>query len=470
MGVTAYRIDADLGIPLKRLLSLVEQAPSPDTDDEEKGGGDGGDEDEDEGGYVRPVRGDGDELAIQVGDEDGTLRLRGTIREVLEYRDGNEWSVAALDDDESGRRWRGTPEQTPTVANKTRSVRYAVFTGDAETLYGVPVVSGLPFDLLHNIALATEYGSLTAIISNDDGDLTALRIVDGERRGARVALGEGDDGTDAPLRVESGADAEVIPVSTAEPESGSGADWRDNRFIGGAGGGAGSSASGASTGAPPEPPGGPEPPSPSDATGSAGGSDADSAAKEGAADGSPPLDGWEPSFEEPVSARVINPSELVADAEPGARTVFIQDENQELLQLTVTEEEYETAWDADCSLTAFLDAVLSTPFSVGRATATYRVDGAVERETASVAEIVAHDWYPEGCLFLAVEVDSVDMSWESMDRPEGNELAIAGPRGAIQPFRSVYTSLMINPAEESLETLLEGIEPLLHESPPSRRT
>ncbi|MEZ3143450.1 hypothetical protein [Halobaculum sp. MBLA0143] len=90
-------------------------------------------------------------------------------------------------------------------------VEFACFKGDRETVLQNTALQYPMFLVLRDIALLSEKGTLTAI-TEDDGELRATRIVEGENRPANVEV------------VESPANGEG---------EGSGVDWRDNDFISG---------------------------------------------------------------------------------------------------------------------------------------------------------------------------------------------------------------------------------------------
>src|SRR6056297_3274797 len=88
-------------------------------------------------------------------------------------------------------------------------VEFACFKGDRETVLQNTAVQYGMFQVLKEIALLSEKGTLTAITEHDD-DLEATRIVEGEKRSATVEVVEN------PRKNNSGK---------------SGVDWRDNEFI-----------------------------------------------------------------------------------------------------------------------------------------------------------------------------------------------------------------------------------------------
>jgi len=87
-------------------------------------------------------------------------------------------------------------------------VEYACFKGDRETVLQNTALQYEMFEVLCEIALRAEKGTLTAVAATDD-DIEAVRIVDGERRPASVTVAED-------------------PGEGAEDD---GVDWRNNEFI-----------------------------------------------------------------------------------------------------------------------------------------------------------------------------------------------------------------------------------------------
>ncbi len=89
-------------------------------------------------------------------------------------------------------------------------VEYACFKGDRETVLQNTALQYPMFEVLCKVALQAEKGVLTAIAATGE-DLTAVRIVDGERRPASLTVTE-DPG---------------------DEDSENGVNWRDNEFISG---------------------------------------------------------------------------------------------------------------------------------------------------------------------------------------------------------------------------------------------
>ncbi|QLG26422.1 hypothetical protein HUG10_02200 [Halorarum halophilum] len=88
-------------------------------------------------------------------------------------------------------------------------VEFACFKGDRETVLQNTALQYPMFEVLRDIALLSEKGTLTAI-TEKDGDLRATRIVEGEERPASV---------------------EVVESPRKDGANGGGVNWRDNKFI-----------------------------------------------------------------------------------------------------------------------------------------------------------------------------------------------------------------------------------------------
>jgi hypothetical protein len=89
-------------------------------------------------------------------------------------------------------------------------VEYACFKGDRETVLQNTALQYAMFEVLCQVALQAEKGTLTAIAATSE-DLEAVRIVDGERKPASLTVTE-DPG---------------------DEDSENGVNWRDNEFISG---------------------------------------------------------------------------------------------------------------------------------------------------------------------------------------------------------------------------------------------
>jgi len=127
-----------------------------------------------------------------------TAQLKASVTENRHYKnDDGEW-VDELPQDHgaegespgwssfgSGGQAAQQEEEEPTVESKL--VEYACFKGDLETVLQNTALQHPMFEVLRDLALTAEKGSLTAIAAVD-GELEATRIVDGEDRGATIEV------------------------------------------------------------------------------------------------------------------------------------------------------------------------------------------------------------------------------------------------------------------------------------------
>jgi len=126
-----------------------------------------------------------------------TAQLKASVSETRVYEEeppragGPQW----MDDEE---------EEIP-----SELVEFACFKGDRETVLQNSALQYPMFLVLREIALQAEKGTLTAITETDD-QLTATRIVEGERRPASV---------------------EVVENPQSSGDGDGGVNWRDNKFI-----------------------------------------------------------------------------------------------------------------------------------------------------------------------------------------------------------------------------------------------
>ena len=126
-----------------------------------------------------------------------TAQLKASVSETRVYEEeppragGPKW----MDDEE---------EEIP-----SELVEFACFKGDRETVLQNSALQYPMFRVLREIALRSEKGTLTAI-TEENGELEATRIVEGESRPASIEV------------VES-------PKGAGEGEGG--VNWRDNEFI-----------------------------------------------------------------------------------------------------------------------------------------------------------------------------------------------------------------------------------------------
>jgi hypothetical protein len=104
----------------------------------------------------------------------------------------------------AGPQWGEEEEEIP-----SELVEFACFKGDRETVLQNSALQYPMFQVLRELALRAEKGTLTAI-TDRDGDLVATRIVEGEARPANV---------------------EVVENPRNENGAGNGVNWRDNKFI-----------------------------------------------------------------------------------------------------------------------------------------------------------------------------------------------------------------------------------------------
>jgi hypothetical protein len=150
-----------------------------------------------------------------------TAQLKASITENRLYETEDGWqdtppepdSGASIgDDDDDGPQWGnfgdGGQMQEQEVEINSKLVEYACFKGDRETVLQNTALQYPMFEVLCDLAKYAEKGALTTIAAVD-GDLEAIRIVDGEERSASI---------------------EVIDDPT-ERDSDTTVNWRDNKFI-----------------------------------------------------------------------------------------------------------------------------------------------------------------------------------------------------------------------------------------------
>lgn len=94
------------------------------------------------------------------------------------------------------------------VEQPTKLIEVAAFKGNLEAILQNTAVQYPMFEVLYDLALRSESGTLTAITIEDE-ELTATRIVDGEERPATIEIVE----------------------ERSEPADGRGVNWRDNKYI-----------------------------------------------------------------------------------------------------------------------------------------------------------------------------------------------------------------------------------------------
>ncbi|MFC7155522.1 hypothetical protein ACFQPA_08635 [Halomarina halobia] len=141
-----------------------------------------------------------------------TAQLKASVTENRVYLDEDEEDEAGpfgAGGGPSGTpQWAAFGQQEEQVERPSELVEYACFKGDRETVLQNTALQYPMFEVLCDLALECEKGTLTAITSRD-GELQATRIVNGEERAATLKVVE--DPRDAP--------------------NGNGINWRDNKFI-----------------------------------------------------------------------------------------------------------------------------------------------------------------------------------------------------------------------------------------------
>ena len=150
-----------------------------------------------------------------------TAQLKASVTENRIYETEDGWSetppepqdaAAASSGDDDGLQWGSFGEagqmQAEEVEVNSKLVEYACFKGDRETVLQNTALQYPMFEVLRDLALYAEKGTLT-VIAAVDGQLEATRIVDGDERSASI---------------------EVID-DPRERESENSVNWRDNKFI-----------------------------------------------------------------------------------------------------------------------------------------------------------------------------------------------------------------------------------------------
>ena len=151
-----------------------------------------------------------------------TAQLKASVTENRIYETEEGWSetppepqdaaAAASSGDDDGPQWGSFGEagqmQAEEVEVNSKLVEYACFKGDRETVLQNTALQYPMFEVLRDLALYAEKGTLTVIAAVDD-QLEATRIVDGDERSASI---------------------EVID-DPRERESENSVNWRDNKFI-----------------------------------------------------------------------------------------------------------------------------------------------------------------------------------------------------------------------------------------------
>ncbi|MFP8888702.1 hypothetical protein ACLI4U_02895 [Natrialbaceae archaeon A-CW2] len=182
-----YRLHSTLELPLEELHEFLETATYPEkvTD-------------------VELTRRNNTLILKAVSDDDSvskytpTAQLKASVTENRVYEE---------DPDERRNSFRWDEEEEDEIESEL--VEFAAFKGDRETVLQNSLLQYEMFQVLCAIAQETEKGTLTAI-SENDGELEATRIVDGEPRPA---------------------DVEVVEGPRERKASSAGVNWRDNKFI-----------------------------------------------------------------------------------------------------------------------------------------------------------------------------------------------------------------------------------------------
>jgi len=145
-----------------------------------------------------------------IGKYTPTAQLKASVTENRVYEDedeeGSGGPPAGTASTGGSPQWGTFQEEVETPESEL--VEYACFKGDRETVLQNTALQYPMFEVLCQVALQAEKGTLTAIAA-DSEELEAIRIVDGERRPASLTVTE-DPG---------------------DEDSENGVNWRDNEFI-----------------------------------------------------------------------------------------------------------------------------------------------------------------------------------------------------------------------------------------------
>jgi hypothetical protein len=137
-----------------------------------------------------------------------TAQLKASVTENRVYEeDPEEMEGPGSSMGGGGPQWGALEDEEEEIESEL--VEYACFKGDRETVLQNTAVQYPMFTVLCEIAKIAEKGTLTAIVSNEDDELEAVRIVDGEVRPATITVTE----------------------DPSEDQGKNGVDWRDNEFI-----------------------------------------------------------------------------------------------------------------------------------------------------------------------------------------------------------------------------------------------
>ncbi|QCC49965.1 DUF7110 family protein [Halapricum salinum] len=136
-----------------------------------------------------------------------TAQLKASVTENRVYEEDPEEMEGPGSSMGGGPQWGALEEEEEEIESEL--VEYACFKGDRETVLQNTAVQYPMFTVLCQIARIAEKGTLTAIVANEDDELEAVRIVDGEERPATITVTE----------------------DPKEDQGKNGVDWRDNEFI-----------------------------------------------------------------------------------------------------------------------------------------------------------------------------------------------------------------------------------------------
>jgi len=134
-----------------------------------------------------------------------TAQLKASVTENRVYEEDPDAGPGKPPRTGGGPQW-GALEEEEEIESEL--VEYACFKGDRETVLQNTALQYPMFEVLCEIALRAEKGTLTAVATTED-DLEAIRIEDGERSPASITVTE----------------------DPTEDDSGGGVNWRDNEFI-----------------------------------------------------------------------------------------------------------------------------------------------------------------------------------------------------------------------------------------------
>jgi hypothetical protein len=135
-----------------------------------------------------------------------TAQLKASVTENRVYEEEPEDGPGGPPHNSGGPSWGAFEDEEEEIESEL--VEYACFKGDRETVLQNTALQYSMFQVLCQIAVRSEKGTLTAVAATDE-DIEAIRIVDGERCPASVTVVEdptSDEGEDA-------------------------VDWRNNEFI-----------------------------------------------------------------------------------------------------------------------------------------------------------------------------------------------------------------------------------------------